>query len=63
MAADSKVSDESLILQERQVKALERIAASLDGLTLWFEDIDREEWDARLQYYLSKWLEFKETEK
>jgi len=43
------------LLQERQVKALEKIANSLDALTVWFEEIDKEEWDARIQWYLSEW--------
>ena len=43
------------LLQERQVKALEKIANSLDALTIWFEEIDKEEWDARIQWYLSEW--------
>jgi hypothetical protein len=42
-------------LQERQVKALEKIAESLDSLTLWFEEIDKEDWDSRLQHYLAEW--------
>lgn len=44
----------SLELQERQVKALEKIAVSVDALTLWFEEIDKEDWDNRLQYYLNE---------
>lgn len=43
------------LLHERQVKALEKIANSLDALTIWFEEIDKEEWDARIQWYLSEW--------
>jgi len=38
----------------RKVKALEKIANSLDGLTLWFEEIDKEEWGNRIQYYLAE---------
>lgn len=55
-------STDELILQERQVKALEKIAVSLDALTLWFEEIQKDEWDARLQFYLAKWLENIEKE-
>lgn len=51
---------ESLVLQERQVRALEKIGASLDALTLWFEDVDKNEWSDRIQYYLAKWLEINE---
>lgn len=42
-------------LELRKVKALEKIANSVDSLTIWFEDIDKEEWSDRLQYYLHEW--------
>lgn len=45
---------EKQVLEERKVKALEKIATSLDALTLWFEEIDKEEWGDRLQFYLSE---------
>jgi len=48
----SKVEKE--ILEERKVKALEKIASSLDALTLWFEEVDKEDWGDRIQYYLSE---------
>ena len=51
---------ESVILLERQVRALEKIGASLDALTLWFEDVEKNEWSDRIQYYLAKWLEINE---
>jgi hypothetical protein len=38
------------------VKALERIASSIDALTIWFEQINKDEWGSRIQYYL---FEFK----
>ncbi len=41
-------------LEERQVVALEKIATILDSFTLWFEDIEKEEWSNRIQYYLSE---------
>ena len=46
----SKVNKEEI--EERKVRALEKIALSLDTLTLWFEEIDKEDWDNRLQFYL-----------
>ena len=46
--------NEQLILDQRKVKALEKIANSLDALTTWFEDIDKEEWSQRIQYYLAE---------
>lgn len=41
-------------LEEKKVAALQAIASSLDALTLWFEEIDKEEWNDRIQYYLSE---------
>ena len=43
---------ESMVLETRKVKALEKIANSLDALTVWFEEIDKKEWGERLAYYL-----------
>ena len=49
-----QISKEELMLKERKVKALEKIANVLDALTLWFEDIDKEEWSNRTQFYLAE---------
>ena len=46
--------DELMALETRKVKALEKIANSLDSLTVWFEEIDKEEWGNRIQYYLAE---------
>jgi hypothetical protein len=46
--------DEMLLLEQRKVKALEKIANSLDALTVWFEEIDKDEWSGRIQYYLAE---------
>ena len=43
---------ESVVLETRKVKALEKIANSLDALTIWFEEIDKKEWGERLAWYL-----------
>ena len=40
-----------LILEERKTKAVEKIARCLDALTLWFEEIDKDGWNERTQYY------------
>ena len=48
----STKSNEELVLEERKVKALEKIANTIDALTIWFEDIDKAEWSERLQWYL-----------
>lgn len=42
-------------LELRKVKALEKIGNSLDALTIWFEEIDKEDWSDRIQYYLHEW--------
>lgn len=46
---------DKVLLEERKIKALERIADNLESLTLWFEDIDAEDWGDRLAWYLSLW--------
>ena len=50
---DKKVSE--IVLEERKIKALEKIAASLDSLAFWFEGVDKDGWDDRMQYYLGEW--------
>jgi hypothetical protein len=49
------MNEEQLLLEQRKIKALEKIANSLDALTIWFEEVDKEEWSDRVQYYLSEW--------
>lgn len=56
MSAKKTKELDQLLLEERKVKALEKIAITLDGLTLWFEEIDKEEWNERIQYYLAEFL-------
>lgn len=48
------LQDDLLLLEQRKVKALEKIANSVDALTIWFEEIDKEEWSARIQWYLAE---------
>ena len=48
------LAQEKLLLDERKVKALEKMANVLDALTLWFEDIDKTEWSERTQWYLAE---------
>jgi hypothetical protein len=48
-------NEEMLMLEMKKVKALEKIANSLDALTVWFEEIDKNEWSERIQYYLAEW--------
>ena len=53
--ATSVNNDEMLLLEIKKVKALEKIANSLDALTVWFEEIDKDDWGNRIQYYLAEW--------
>jgi hypothetical protein len=48
------MTKEELELKERKIKALEKIATSLDSLSLWFEEVDKEDWDNRIQFYLQE---------
>ncbi len=43
---------ENVVLETRKVKALEKIANSLDALTVWFEEVNKNEWSDRIAYYL-----------
>jgi hypothetical protein len=52
----SAKSQKEFELEERKVKALETIANSVDALSLWFEEIDKDEWGDRVQYYLSEFM-------
>jgi hypothetical protein len=51
----SPLNTEMFVLEQKKVKALEKIANSLDALTVWFEEIEKDEWSDRIQYYLSEW--------
>jgi hypothetical protein len=46
--------DQFLELELRKVKALERISDSLDDISAWIEDIDKDDWSNRIQYYLTE---------
>lgn len=54
MAVSKKKIEDGSELEIRKVKALEKIANSLEDITMWLEDIDKDEWSNRLQYYLSE---------
>jgi hypothetical protein len=41
-------------LEIRKVKALEKIANCMEDLTAWVEEIDKNEWSNRIQFYLSE---------
>jgi hypothetical protein len=52
MATAKEKSEELQRLEERKVKSLEKIANSLDALTVWFEEIDKDTWGSRIEWYL-----------
>ena len=56
-------NDEMLLLETKKVKALVKIANSLDALTVWFEEIDKDDWSSRVQYYLSEFHKLVPKEK
>jgi uncharacterized damage-inducible protein DinB len=55
MSTKAEKEEQLQKLEERKVKALEKIANSLDALTIWFEEIDKKEWSDRIQFYLAEW--------
>jgi hypothetical protein len=48
------MTEEEMLLEQKKVKALEKIGNSLDALVIWFEEIDKDDWSQRLQFYLSE---------
>lgn len=38
--------------EERKVKALESIAKSLSNISAWLDEIDKDDWSERIQWYL-----------
>ena len=55
MSTKAEKEEQLQKLEERKVKALEKIANSLAALTIWFEEIDKQEWSDRIQFYLAEW--------
>lgn len=49
--AEERLTD--LNLEARKVKALEKIALNTEAIAMFLENIDVDDWDARLQWYLS----------
>lgn len=54
MSAKVSKSIEENILEERKVRALEKIGDCLDSLTMWFEEVDKDEWGERIEFYLAE---------
>lgn len=52
--ATNPTQDELFLLEQRKVKALEKIGNSLDALVIWFEEIPKDEWGERIQWYLAE---------
>ena len=50
----AKKTVEASILEERKVKALEKIGDCLDSLTMWFEEIEKDDWGERVEFYLAE---------
>ena len=50
-------------IEERNAKSLESIDNSLDALSLWFEESDKDEWGSRIQFYLAELRKFAEGKK
>jgi hypothetical protein len=48
---------DAVLLETKKVKALEKIATSVEVLALWFEETDKQEWSDRIQYYLAAFHE------
>jgi hypothetical protein len=46
-----------MVLEERKVRSLEKISNVLSALTIWFEEIKKDEWSDRNRWYLSKFKE------
>lgn len=51
---EQEYREKRIELETQKVKHLEKLATSVDILTLWFEEIDKEDWDNRLQFYLNE---------
>jgi hypothetical protein len=51
----SPSQQEIFLLEQRKVKALEKISNSIDALTLWVEEIDKDVWGPRIEHYLHEW--------
>jgi hypothetical protein len=55
-----KINEEEvmkIVLEERKLRSLEKIGNVLSAFAIWFEEIKKDEWGDRSQWYLSKWKE------
>ena len=44
------------ILEERKIEALEKISDSLGDIVMWLEEIDKDDWGERIQFYLNEFF-------
>tara|TARA_R110000803_G_scaffold148262_2_gene213671 strand:- start:4822 stop:5046 length:225 start_codon:yes stop_codon:yes gene_type:complete len=44
------------ILDERKVEALEKISDNLSDIVMWLEEIDKDDWGKRIQFYLNEFF-------
>lgn len=47
-----KGETENYEYEERKVKALESIAKNLSNISAWIDEIDKDDWSERIQWYL-----------
>lgn len=47
-----KGETENYEYEERKVKALESIAKNLSNISAWLDEIDKDDWSERIQWYL-----------
>lgn len=52
---EEKITD--LNLEARKVKALEKIALNTEAIAMFLENLDVDDWNDRLQWYLSMFKE------
>lgn len=63
MAADMSFIQKALTectseeLEMRKVRALEKTSRAMEGILEWLEDIDKDDWSERIQWYLSLFKE------
>lgn len=52
---EEKITD--LNLEARKVKALEKIALNTEAIAMFLENLDVDDWNERIQWYLSMFKE------
>lgn len=57
----SKKPEDSLSVEERGVKALERIAVALEDINDWCYSLETKAWSERLEWYLNEFYNIAKT--